>query len=35
VWCFLKRNRTSVVWVVAVWMVTMLLLALIGPVVHL
>jgi hypothetical protein len=34
-WCFLKRNRTSVAWVVLVWMVTVLVLLVIGPVVHL
>jgi len=34
-WCFLKRNRVSVAWVVLVWMATMLVLALTGPVIHL
>jgi hypothetical protein len=34
-WCFLKRHRTSAIWVVLVWMVTVLVLLLIGPVVHL
>jgi hypothetical protein len=34
-WCFIKRNRTSVAWVVLAWMVTVIILLLVGPVVHL
>ena len=34
-WCFLKKNRTSVAWFVLVWMATVLILLIIGPVVHL
>jgi hypothetical protein len=29
---FIKRNRVSVYWVVAVWMVTVLILLAVGPV---
>jgi hypothetical protein len=31
-WCFLKRNRTSIAWVVLIWMVTVLVLLVTGPV---
>lgn len=34
-WGFIKRNRESVIWFVLVWMVTVLVLALVGPVIHL
>jgi hypothetical protein len=33
-WCWIKKNRTSVVWLVLIWMVTILVLAVTGPVVH-
>jgi hypothetical protein len=33
-WCFIKRNRTSVVWLLLIWMVTVLVLLVIGPVWH-
>jgi hypothetical protein len=32
-WCWIKRNRTSVVWLVMAWMVTVIVLLLIGPVI--
>jgi hypothetical protein len=32
-WCFLKRHRTSVVWLVLIWMVTVIVLLLTGPVI--
>jgi hypothetical protein len=34
-WCFLKEHKTSAIWLVLAWMVTVLVLLLIGPVVHL
>jgi hypothetical protein len=31
-WCWIKEHRHSVAWVVVVWMVTVLVLLVIGPV---
>jgi hypothetical protein len=33
-WDFVREHRASVTWIVAIWMVTVLVLLIVGPVWH-